>query len=161
MADITDDDAPEGAGKKQKPLLLILILSLIGAGGGFYASWSGLILAPTNTAEVSQDIPIEPMADVVFVPLDPMVISLRQPANASHLRFRADLEVPSAHQAEVEKMLPRVMDVLNTYLRAVKVQDLESPTILTRLRAQMFHRIELVVGPGRISNVLVMEFVFT
>ncbi len=55
--------------------------------------------------------------------------------------------------------MPRVVDVLNGYLRALEIQDIESAAALTRLRAQMLRRVQIVAGPGRINDLLIMEFV--
>mgnify|MGYP003471658695 FL=1 len=56
-------------------------------------------------------------------------------------------------------MLPRVTDVLNGYLRAVELAELEKPTALVKLRAHLIRRIQLVAGEGRVRDVLVTEFV--
>jgi flagellar FliL protein len=55
--------------------------------------------------------------------------------------------------------MPRIQDVLNTYLRAVDVEDLEEPAALLRLRAQMLRRVQVVVGDGPVRDLLVTEFV--
>ncbi len=55
--------------------------------------------------------------------------------------------------------MPRVLDVLNTYLRAVEVRDLEEPSSLARLRAQMLRRIQVVTGEGRVRDLLISELV--
>ena len=55
--------------------------------------------------------------------------------------------------------MPRVLDVLNSYLRAVEVSDLEDPSALVRLRAQMLRRVQIVTGEGRVRDLLVTEFV--
>jgi flagellar FliL protein len=55
--------------------------------------------------------------------------------------------------------MPRVLDVLNSYLRAVEVAELEDPAALVTLRAQMLRRIQLVTGPDRVRDVLITEFV--
>ena len=47
----------------------------------------------------------------------------------------------------------------NSYLRALELRDLEDPSALTRLRAQMLRRVQVVAGPERVNDLLVMEFV--
>ncbi|MBD3785943.1 MAG: flagellar basal body-associated FliL family protein [Sphingomonadales bacterium] len=152
--------AEEAPKKKSKlPLIIGLVLMLMLGGGGFYAVYSGLILAPQDAeAPPKEEHHAEPLPDIAFVPLDPMIISLGT-NGARHLRFAAQLEVPSAYQAEVEHLKPRVMDVLNGYLRAVDLRDLEDPSALMRLRAQMLRRIQVVTGEGRINDLLIIEFV--
>jgi flagellar FliL protein len=76
-----------------------------------------------------------------------------------HLRFRAQLEVPSSREEAVQNLVPRVVDVLNSYLRAVEITDLQDPAALVRLRAQMLRRVQVVAGPKNVNDLLVMEFV--
>ncbi|NUH66771.1 flagellar basal body-associated FliL family protein [Sulfitobacter sp. S0837] len=156
----TPSEEPEKK-KSKMPLILGAVLGLAGAGGGFFAVSSGMILAPETEeqAEAEAAIDASMMPDVAFVPVEPLVISLRAPSQSQHLRFRAELEVPTAFQAEVEKLLPRVVDVLNSYLRALDPGDLEDATALTRLRAQMLRRVQTVAGQDRVNDLLVMEFV--
>lgn len=141
------------------PLILGLVMALAGAGGGFYATWSGMILGGGAHQDMIEEIPKAPSADVAYVAVDPLVISLRQPSQNQHLKFRAHLETTPDSQAEVEKLLPRVTDVLNSYLRALEVADIEDPSALTRLRAQMLRRVQVVTGAGHVNDLLIMEFV--
>jgi flagellar FliL protein len=156
----TEEETPKK--KSKMPMILGLVLALAGGGGGFYAVSSGLILGGDSHAmeemAVEEEM-ITDMPDVAFIPVDPLVISLGEGSNSSHLRFRAQLEVGSTHQHEVERLMPRVVDVLNNYLRALDVKDLEDRSILVRLRAQMLRRIQIVTGGGRVKDLLIMEFV--
>ena len=93
-------------------------------------------------------------ADIAFVPMDPITISLRARRSARMLRFTGQLEVAPESAAEVAGLMPRVLDVLNTYLRAVEVRDLESPRRWSRLRAQMLRRVQVVTGEGKVRDLL-------
>ena len=153
----TQEETPKKASKL--PLILGLVLALAGGGGGFYAVHSGLLLAPESADGSPVEEPsdkIADMPDVGFVPVDPLIISLD---GGGHLRFRAQLEVRTANKAEVEQLMPRVIDVLNSYLRAVDIDDLRSNSALVRLRAQMLRRVQIVTGGDRVSDLLIMEFV--
>ncbi len=99
------------------------------------------------------------LGDIAFVPLDPLVISLAPQVGSRHLRFGAQLEVAADRRAEVELLRPRVADVLNVFLRAVDPRDLEDPAMMEILRAQMLRRIQLVTGPDRVRDLLIVEFV--
>ena len=156
----TKEETPKK--KSKMPLILGLVLALAGGGGGFYAVSSGLILGTDSQAAeatAGEADMITDMPDVAFIPVEPLVISLGEGANSSHLRFRAQLEVGVANQTEVERLMPRVVDVLNNYLRALDPKDLEERSILVRLRAQMLRRIQIVTGGGRVKDLLIMEFV--
>ncbi|MBN9885971.1 flagellar basal body-associated FliL family protein [Salipiger abyssi] len=175
MSDATAD-APEEEDVPQKkssklPLIVGLVLALAGGGGGFYAASSGLL--PFGGAKPAGDghgdshesagggdhaAPM-PDANAAFVELPPLVISMGSTANLHHLRFRASLEVPPAYAADVTTLQPRIMDVLNTYLRALEPADIEAPGALIKLRSQILRRLQLVAGEGRVRDLLIMEFV--
>lgn len=163
MADTeTDADAAEAPKKSGKTGLLIgLVLALALGGGGFYAVYSGLLLGTPAGDSYGADGPgpIEDLPPVSFVSLEPLVVSVGASAANRHLRFRAALEVEPGYEGEVTKLIPRVVDVLNSYLRAVEIADLENPGALIDLRAQMLRRIQLVTGDGRVRDLLIMEFV--
>lgn len=162
MADTPED--PEQPPKKRSKtgLFLGLALALLGGGGGFYATWSGLILASVShengTLESNKSSTAESL-DVAYVEVDPLTISLRTPSQSQYLRFRASLEVFPSEVDAVTKLLPRVSDVLNNYLRALEPADLEDPSSLARLRAQMLRRVQVVTGSGKINDLLILEFV--
>ncbi|MFD2741715.1 flagellar basal body-associated protein FliL [Sulfitobacter aestuarii] len=157
-SEINDEEPPKKGSKL--PLLIGLSLALLGGVGGFFAVSSGIILRPDPETTTSQATEVDSQAaDVAFVPVDPVTISLLPPSQSRHLIFRAQLEVPSQHQAEVERLLPRVVDVINSYLRALQLSDIEDPTALTRLRAQILRRVQIVAGRERVNDLLVMEFV--
>jgi len=164
MADENEtEDLTEGRRKRGTwPLMLGLGLALVGGGGGFYAASSGLLPFGDPPAAAADGAAMRMTADfddVVFVPVEPLVISLPQDGDIRHLRFRAELEVDRAHESDVTRLIPRIVDVLNTYLRALSLADLEERAALLRLRAQMLRRVQIVVGTGRINDLLVMEFV--
>lgn len=157
----------DGKGRKRRgmlvPLVAGLVLAIAAGGGAFWAVTSGPFApeaaesAPEAVAE--QEIADLPSANVVFVPLEPLVISLGPDVAGRHLMFAAALEVPAAHEAEVLHLLPRVLDVLNGYLRVVRLSELSDPTSLATLRAQILRRIQVVTGPGRVQDLLVTQFV--
>ena len=165
----TEQDAP--AKKSKMPLIIGVVLAIAGAGGGFFAVQSGLLpfgqsaapegvkateVAPegVDNGEAAEDI-----ANLAFIEMEPIIISLRKASGLQHLRCRSQLEVDLAHQAEVEKILPRIVDVLNSYLRALELEDLTDPMALPKLRAQMLRRINIAAGQGRVRDLLIMDFV--
>ena len=160
MTDATAEASEVKSKSSKMPLILGLIAVLLGGGGGFYAAFSGIILGEKTdkvTSPGTADVPALP--DVAFVPIEPLTISLTGSTRNSHLRFRAQLEVPSSYAPDVEALMPRIVDILNGYLRALETKDIESPSALLRLRAQMLRRVQIVAGPGRVNDLLIMEFV--
>jgi flagellar FliL protein len=165
MTDTTDADidAPPPPKKSKLPLILGVVLLLAGAGGGFMAVKIGLIGGKTATdgeshANEEQETH-EESVEVAFVALDPMVITISSGSNRQLLRFSAQLDVPPSAVEEVEKIKPRIVDILNGYLRALEVEDIEAPAALMKIRSQMLHRVKIVAGEDNVNDLLVMEFV--
>ena len=155
-AEVPQDAAPK---KKSKlPLLIGLVLFLCLGGGGFYAVYSGLILAPA-TANRPTEAALSDTPEIAFVPITPVTISLGKAAENHHLRFTAQIEVRKDKAVEVTALVPRILDVINGYLRAVEVAELEDPDALVRLRSQLLRRVQIVTGEGRVRDLLVTEFV--
>lgn len=157
---MTNDDAlQESAPKKRTklPLIVGLVLFLALGGVGFYAFYTGLILLPFHADKKAG--PALGLSDVAFVPIDQLTISLGKASEKSHLRFTAQLEVNANRAEEVVALSPRILDVMNGYLRAVDIADLTDPDALVRLRAQLLRRIQMVTGQGCVRDLLVTEFV--
>ncbi len=156
-----EDRAGAGKSGSKVPLLVGIVLGVLLGGGGFFAAYMGLLPLPNLEAQTSQSDSAEqmPVAAVSFVPLDPMVVSLGTPGSGRHLRFRAEVEVAPGREADVVSIMPRLIDTLNGYLRAVPIEELEAPSALVRLQAQMLRRIQLISAQGAVRDLLIMEFV--
>ena len=146
----------EGPGRRsRRSLLLGLGLAALLGGGGFYVAWSGLVLGGHDAAA---EVP-GPVKGIAFLPLETLIISLGQGSGSRHLRFTAQLEVADSAVRDVSLLAPRILDVLNSYLRAIDSAELENPQAMARLRAQMLRRIQIVTGEGRVRDLLITEFV--
>jgi flagellar FliL protein len=155
-AEAIEEEAPKKRSKK--PLLIGLVLALVLGGGGFYATFSGMILGGGEDHAEEEKAP-GPLTGVAFVPLETIVISLAPDSASEHLRFTAQLEVVDTAAADVTTLTPRILDVINSYLRAIDTASIEDPQAMARLRAQMLRRIQVVTGEGRVRDLLITEFV--
>lgn len=154
MADATQDAAPQPRRKLAALLPGLALAAAMGAGGYGAVHFGLLDSLPTLGRESGSQV-----AETVFVDLPPLHVSLGPVAGGRVMRFAAALEVAPAHKAEVERLMPRLLDVLNTYLRAVEPEEFGAPGALIRLRAQMLRRLQVVAGEGRVRDLLVTEFV--
>ena len=171
MSDATAEMSEDPPKRGKAGLILSLVFALAGAGGGFFLASSGLLPigakpepeAMENEGKKAEEVTIKgqetPISDIAFVPIEPIIVSLSHRSNVQHLRFRAQLEVNAKYESEVTTLLPRVTDVLNSYLRALDVADLGDSLILAELRAQMLRRVKIVTGQGKVRDLLIMEFV--
>ena len=172
MSEAKDDTGDEPARKgKSKLLLAACVLALLAGGGGFYAVYSGLLVLPfIGGSEGERDTAAaghggeaadyaHPFEPGVFVHLDPLIISLGPQSRSEHLKVTLAVEVGPGREAEVEAVKPRVMDILNGFLRAVDEREFELPRSMERLRAQMLRRVKLVTPEGAVRDLLIQEFV--
>lgn len=165
MTEASNAAAPATPAKGRKGLIFGFVGALVMSGAGFYAVYagyldpSGLTGGGSHGAAGGHGAGTAVLGDVAFVPMEPILVSLPPGSSARQLRFMGQLEVEPAHAAEVSQLMPRILDVLNTYLRAVEVRDLEDPAAISRLRAQMLRRIQVVTGEGRVRDLLITEFV--
>jgi len=163
MSDATASsaDQPAEAPKKKskKPLLIGVLLLILCGAGGFFLTYSGLLGGGGAKSESHAAEGEKAPADIAFVPIQPLVVSLGPEAGGRFLHFTAQLEVEKAATEEVTLLLPRVVDVLNGYLRAVDTQELSDRNALVRLRAQMLRRVQLVAGGQKVRDLLISEFV--
>lgn len=158
------DDAPTGGGRKG--LLIGAILALVLGGAGFGAVYAGLLDPLALTGGVSSKPAAgygaghgADAAEGIFLPLDPITVSLAPGQGPRHLRLTATIETAPGLLAAVETFKPRVLDVLIGYLRAVDTADLEDPAAMPRLRAQMLRRVQLVAGGDDVRDILITEFI--
>lgn len=158
MTDAAADAANTAKRPGRRGVLIGAVLAPLAAAGGYFAVTSGL-LPLHGAADTKAESGSGPK--VAFVPVDPMIISIGRGGGTRHLRFHAQLEVAPGHADEVQALMPRVVDVLNGFLRAVDMRDLEDAAALVRLRAQMLRRVQIVTGEGRVQDLLIMEFVLS
>jgi flagellar FliL protein len=156
----TEEEPQEAAPKKKSklPIILGLILFLGLGGSGFYAVFSGMILGQGD-AHATEAEGAQPLPEIAFIPVDPLTITIGNGASIRHLRFTAQIEVGKAFADEVTLLMPRILDVLNGYLRAINPSELEDPAALVRVRAQILRRIQIVTGEGRVRDFLITEYI--
>lgn len=155
MSEEEDSEGELSAKKGKGSLIVGLVLALVAGAGGFVLT-SGML---GGGQEPMAPPPLAISDDLAFVPVEPMTVAIGRPSDRRYLRFRAELEVDQNYQSEIEGMMPRVVDVLNTYLQSLDMDDIEDPSSLLTLRSQMRRRVDLVVGGNRVHDLLVMEFV--
>lgn len=155
MTDVApEQDAPAAPRKSRLPLIAGAVAALVLGGAGFFVVYAGIF--PPRSAPGAQPVQVE---NVAYVPIEPLVVNLPPESRHVHLRFVGQLEVNPAHRQEVANLMPRVVDVLNAYLRALDPAEMERPGALIVLRAQMLRRVRIVTGEDRVRDLLVSEFI--
>jgi flagellar FliL protein len=154
-------DEPEGEGaqtKRKLPLKLIAIagaglIALAGGGGGAYLFFHG-------KAEEKPAAPV--VKPVAFFDVPEVMVNLSGAAGerAQYLKLKIVLELPDQTMgAQIQPVMPRVMDAFQTYLRELRPADLDGSGGLYRMRDELTRRINTMIAPHRINAVLFKEVV--
>ncbi|HQT84541.1 MAG: flagellar basal body protein FliL [Acidiphilium sp. 37-64-53] len=147
------DAAP--APKKRSKLLLFGILAavLLLIGGGLW--FSGII--PHLLHGHKPAVATGP----VFIKIPEIVANLNVPSGQdSYAKLEATLELSSkASVSQVQHDMPRIIDVFQTYLRAMHPSELRGASGTYRLREALIDRVRIAVAPNVVRNVLFEELI--
>ncbi|WP_238384358.1 flagellar basal body-associated FliL family protein [Teichococcus vastitatis] len=89
-----------------------------------------------------------------------MTVTLPNAGRPRQLRLKLAVEVqgdPAAAQPDL--MSPRVYDSLVLYLRTLRDGEMDGALAMERLRGDLHRRLEMVLGAGRVRDVLITGFV--
>ena len=103
--------------------------------------------------------PAPPEANVVFYDLPDLLVNLNTGSKqASYLKLSVALELEDEGGIDrLEKMLPRVIDNFQVYLRELRLEDLSGSAGLYRLKEELLVRVNRAVAPVKVSDVLFKE----
>ncbi len=165
-----DGETEEGESKGKKGIILLLLLVLlIGAGAGLY--FTGMLDSfinkeETEVAEVVEGEEAKPAStskkeplEVLYYELPEIMVNL-SPGSATPSFAKMDITIEVESQEVVTKLeavKPKIMDVINTYVRELRPGDLKGSAGIQRLREEVMMRINKTIDPHEISNVLFTE----
>lgn len=157
--DLDDDDG--GSPKKKlsgKKIVLFFVLPLLLVGGSMAGLlFSGMFGGSKQKEQASQAAAQAPAAPkLVFFDLPDMLVNLnttgRRPV---FLKIQVSLQLDSsADVARLQAMSPRIIDTFQVYLRELRVDDLRGSAGIYRLREELLARVNAVVSPVRVRDVL-------
>jgi flagellar protein FliL len=132
----------------------VALLVLLAAGG---ASYYFLFAKPKEPKPV-------PIAGkpVVFVDLPEVLVNLSSGGSdrTQYLKVKIVLELPDQLMiAQIQPVMPRVMDAFQTYLRELRPSDLDGSAGLYRLKEELTRRVNIAIAPNKINAVLFKEIV--
>lgn len=166
--DVASEDGEDGdenaeGGKRGIPKKILIaagaggVVLLLGGGVGaaYMLGWIGA--GPTPEELVLQ----QAQAPKFYYDLPELTVNLANAERrAQYLRLSVSLELSSAElNAAIEPNLPRILDVFQTYLRELRVSDLEGSAGLFRLKHELQRRVNLAIFPAEIEAVLFRELI--
>ncbi len=177
MAEEEDDDvaggeggegggeaAPEKGGKK-KLLIIVALLLLLIVGGLAAAYFTGLmdpviamITGKKGGGEDESAKYAQQRHPDNHDELDIWVILDNGGGKSSFLKIRISLELENqADIPKIERVMPRIVDNFQTYLRELRIDDLKGSAGMYRLREELLVRVSAAAAPAKIKDVLFKE----
>jgi flagellar protein FliL len=159
--DAAAEDAPSGEETKPKaglPLKKIIIaaVGVVVLGGVAFGGYKFLFAKH----EVKEAAPtIKP---AVFVDLPEVLVNLSNTGNdrTQYLKVKVVLELPDQLlMAQIQPVMPRVLDTFQTYLRELRPADLDGSSGLYRLKEELTRRVNAAIAPNKVTAVLFKEIV--
>ncbi len=154
----------EGKKRSKKKLIILVVVLLLIAVGTAAVVLGGVLKKPKGDAEASaKDAPpavASTMTPGVFHDLQPILVNLDNTGRQAHfLKLSVSLELANkADEAQIDKVLPRVIDQFQTYLREVRPEDLRGSAGIYRLRQELLTRVSVASQPVQIKDLLFREF---
>jgi flagellar protein FliL len=156
------------AGRRRLMLILALLPILLGAAGA--GAWFLVPGAADAARRLAGIAPAEEPAAVAeataaaqkpsFVEYPEMTVTLPNGGRPRQLRLKLAVEIQGdAAAAQPELMSPRVYDSLVLYLRTLRDGEMDGALAMERLRGDLHRRLELVLGPNKVRDVLITAFV--
>jgi flagellar FliL protein len=177
-------EAPARKKFSGKKLVLFIILPLLLILGGAAAAFFAGVFTPSET-EASEDSHGEakpdahgkpdakadahgapakdghgaPGAGGVFFNVPDMVVNLNSTGRRpSFLKISISVEVGRQEDVpEIEKVMPRIVDNFQVYLRELRLEDLRGSAGIYRLREELLLRVGVAAQPVQVKDVLFRE----
>ena len=152
------DDEPEASTPKfgRKTLIFgaagaLALLIVIGA-GIFFAM-------PLFEGDGVGEETRERQVDVVFFDLPQMVVNLASNSSKrTYLKIQISLELDKSEDIDaLQRLLPRVIDHFQVYLRELRADDLHGSAGIYRLKEELLRRVSAAARPVKIRDVLFKE----
>ncbi|MCF8473576.1 MAG: flagellar basal body-associated FliL family protein [Emcibacter sp.] len=169
--DADEEDLAEGleqkktSGKKIIIIAAVAVLVLILGGGAAYFFMSsgdneeGAIATDLEHGGQETDLEKTHKGDPLFVELEPMLVNLDTAGGKpKYLKLTIALEVDEQVSIEdINKKMPRIIDQFQTYLRQLRIDDLNGSAGMFRLKEELLIKVNDAVYPTRVNDVLFKE----
>ena len=143
--------------KLSRKLMIIAaggVVALGGLGGGGYYFFLG---HHGDTAAAAAHV-----KPPVFVDMPEVLVNLSSGGGdrTQYLKVKIALELPDETvSAQIQPVMPRLLDTFQTYLRELRPNDLDGSAGLYRLKEELTRRVNASIAPNRINAVLFKEIV--
>ncbi len=152
-------DETKKKGGKAKLLIIVGAILLLAAGGGWYFGIIPGLLGHKEDAAHAEDPAAAGTPQHVFVDMPDIIANLNNGGRrASFIKLKAKLEVARKEDvAIVQNAMPRVIDLVQSYLREVRPEELRGTAGTYRLREELVSRVSLAAAPAHVLEILFVE----
>ena len=167
LGDDVEIESKPKKGMSGKKLVLFVILPLLLLAGGGSAAYFGGFLDPLlgrgtatqPTAEDASPLPGAGIASAYFYDLPEILVNLESSGRrANYLKITVALELSDDDDIpELEKVLPRILDHFQVYLRELRIEDLQGSAGLQRMREELLLRVNASTQRAKVLDVLFKE----
>jgi flagellar FliL protein len=161
MAMTAVDEAPAQAEPKKKKmsgkkLVLFILLPVLLLGGGGAAAYFFLLKKPAPDAAAAAAA-AEPAAPPFYFAMDELQDNLVSTGKRSNfLRLSLWLQVKNEEESKkLAGVMPRIIDQFHTYLRSLRIEDLQGADGVQRMRDELLMRARAAAKPVEIDDVLI------
>ncbi len=177
------------AGKKKPPLKMLIIAGVAAVlvlGGGGAGAFMFMKPKPAEEAGAHGEKPKKPKKKegghskgekpeagapvvkegpdgVVFYTLPDILVNMQTATGKpTFLKLKLTFELPDEEAAEVlNPNMPRLQDMLQTFLRELRPEDLQGSQGSYQLRMEILRRVNLVAAPTKVNAVLIEEMLIS
>ena len=161
--------APEKSSKRLVMIVLVL-LSLLGLGAAyiFLFTNTGTNLlggnSSTGTAQTLNGSEQDLLTNIEqrIMPMDEIIINIRDEQNQRLFKLNVSIELQNASdRGEADQMRLLLLDSFQSYLRSLRVSDIENSRAIYQIKEELLSRASAVLYPVPIKNILFREMLIT
>lgn len=161
------DDEEESKGKKGLIFVILILLLAGGSVAGLHFTGKldelmsdGEKVAAKDAVPASGDTQTEAASGAVVYYDLPHIMANLNPGSPtpSFIKTTITLEAPNQNVVtRIEALQPKVMDIINTYVRELRPNDLKGSAGIYRLRDELMLRVNKALYPEKVNNILFKE----
>ncbi|MBO4520690.1 MAG: flagellar basal body-associated FliL family protein [Alphaproteobacteria bacterium] len=159
-----NENQPQTVAPKKKILLLLLpIFLVVGTVIGLYFSGiadSFLAVDASKEPEKASSEEKQVNSSSIFFDVPEILVNLsvKPGQKPIYFKIKVALEMNSAADSEqAEKMLPRIVDSLQFYLREMRLEEIQGSVGTYRLKEEINSRLNRILAPIKVNDVLFKE----
>ncbi len=156
-----EEGGKSSAGRTRLIILIALavLLAVGGVAGAYFLGYLDPLIAKLTGKEMQKAEANVQTRETVFMDLPELLVNLNTGGRRStFIKMKVTLEVEKKeHVPTVEKLMPRIIDNFQVYLRELRIEDLKGSAGMYRLREEMLLRVNTAAAPAQVSDVLFKE----